>query len=287
MPILSSKPYRGRFAPSPTGPLHFGSLVAALASYLDARAHGGTWLVRIEDLDAPRTSPGAADAILRCLESCGLFWDENVLYQTQRIPIYLNVFEDLLERGLVYPCACTRREIADSVAGLAASGEVPYPGTCRAGLPPDRAPRAWRLRVENRIVEFEDRRMGRVRQNLERDVGDFIVRRADGPFAYQLAVVVDDCAQGITDVVRGEDLLASTPRQIFLHERLGCAPPRYLHFPVVRDARGEKLSKQTGASPVDYTNPLPTLREALRFLGMLPPEGLSLRELLEWAILRS
>ncbi|MGC4048951.1 MAG: tRNA glutamyl-Q(34) synthetase GluQRS [Paludibaculum sp.] len=279
-------PYRGRFAPSPTGPLHQGSLVAAVASYLDARRHHGQWLVRMEDVDEPRTAAGAADVILRTLETCGLEWDEPVVYQSQRKGLYRRELDRLVAMGAVFPCACTRKEIADSAITPSSSGEVPYPGTCRSGLPPGRTPRAWRVRVPDEVVSFVDRLQGPYHQNLLRETGDFVLLRADGFFAYQLAVVVDDADQGITDVVRGEDLLASTPRQVYLQKLLGYPEPRYLHVPVVRNAAGEKLSKQTGASPVDPARPGPAIASALRFLGMDPPADLSHAELLKWAILR-
>lgn len=204
----SRKPYRGRFAPSPTGPLHFGSLIAAVGSYLDARANGGAWLVRIEDLDGPREAEGAADAILRTLEAYGFEWDEAVMRQSPRGPVYAAAVERLQRDGSVFPCACTRREIADS--SLGGTSEPVYPGTCRNGLS-GRTARAIRARVDEEPIAFDDRVQGRIEQNLAREVGDFVVRRTDGLYAYQLAVVVDDFEQGVTDIVRGADLLASTP----------------------------------------------------------------------------
>jgi glutamyl-Q tRNA(Asp) synthetase len=254
--------YAGRFAPSPTGPLHFGSLVAALASWLDARAAGGQWLVRMEDLDAPRNLPGAAEEILRTLQALGLHGDGPVVFQSQRTALYRESLEKI--RSETYWCGCTRREIADSSLGLAADGAQIYPGTCRNGLPPGRVPRALRVRVPDAEISFTDRVQGVVRQNLAREVGDFVVQRADGQFAYQLAVVVDDAAQGITDVVRGADLLDSTARQIYLQRLLGLPAPRYLHVPVVVNAAGEKLSKQTGATAID---PARDIARALAFLG--------------------
>src|SRR6185436_14668207 len=237
----------GRFAPSPSGPLHFGSLVAALASWLDARAAGSRWLVRIGDLDHPRVQHGAADQILRTLDRLGLYWDGEVIFQSRRIALY----EQALARpGDTYLCGCSRREIADSAVSLAADGAQVYPGTCRAGLAPGKTARALRVRIAG-TISFQDRVQGSLHQDLEREVGDFVLRRADGQFAYQLAVVVDDAAQGITDVVRGADLLESTPRQIYLQRLLGYATPRYLHVPVAIDARGDKLSKHTGARPID------------------------------------
>ncbi|MGH8723524.1 MAG: tRNA glutamyl-Q(34) synthetase GluQRS [Burkholderiales bacterium] len=256
--------YVGRFAPSPTGPLHFGSLVAALASWLDARAARGRWLVRVEDLDAPRAEPGAADDILRVLERFGLAWDGPVLYQSRRTGLYQEALRKLRDR--TYWCGCTRREIADSSLGLAADGAQIYPGTCRGGLPAGKAPRALRVRVCG-DVEFTDRLQGRQTQLLERDVGDFVLHRSDGQFAYQLAVVVDDAAQGVTEVVRGADLLDSTARQICLQRLLGLATPRYLHVPAAVSAAGEKLSKQTAAPPIDPARREDALRKALAFLG--------------------
>lgn len=277
--------YRGRFAPSPTGPLHFGSLVAAVGSWADARAQRGEWLVRMEDLDPPREVPGAPAAILGTLEALGLEWDGPVVYQSTRAAAYQAALDELQRQGALFPCACTRREIADS-AVTALDGSLVYPGTCRGGLPPGRPARATRVRVDAETIDFTDGLQGRVRQDLARDVGDFVLRRADGLFAYQLAVVVDDAAQGVTDVVRGADLLDSTPRQLFLQRRLGLPTPRYLHLPVAVDARGEKLSKQTLADPIDGARPGAALAAALRFLGQSPPAALeraSGRAALEWA----
>lgn len=265
-------PYIGRFAPSPTGPLHFGSLVAALGSCLEARAHGGRWLLRMEDVDEPRCSRQAADDILRTLEACGFEWDGAVTTQSERKTRYREVLEGLKQAGRVYPCACTRKELADSA--LAPDGAAIYPGTCRHGLPTGRSPRAWRLRVEGGEICFDDAVQGRLCQELERDVGDFVLLRADGYFAYQLAVVVDDADGGITHVVRGADLLDSTPRQIFLQRCLDLAMPAYAHLPVAVNEHGEKLSKQTLAPPVDARNPVPALADALAFLGQPPPGDL-------------
>jgi glutamyl-Q tRNA(Asp) synthetase len=254
--------YRGRFAPSPTGPLHFGSLVAATASYLDARHQQGTWLVRMEDLDKPREQPGAADDILRVLERFGFGWDGPVLYQSARTEAYREALERLKADGRVYPCGCSRKDLI----------EERYPGTCACGLPPGKSPRAWRVRVEGELVDA---------------VGDFVVRRADGIFAYQLAVVVDDAFQRITDVVRGADLLDSTPRQTFLQRLLGFPTPRYLHVPVALGAGGQKLSKQTGAPPLRAEHAAKELATALAFLGHAPPvelTGAPPEELWRWAI---
>lgn len=276
--------YHGRFAPSPTGALHFGSLVAALASWLDARAAGGRWSVRIEDVDAPRTVPGAADAILRALAACGLEWDGEVAWQSRRSARYDAALERLRASGRVYRCRCSRREVADSaLRGI--EGAV-YPGTCRDLALAADAPCAERLRVERGTVEFEDRVQGRIAQDVAQAVGDFVLRRRDGLHAYQLAVVVDDAEQGITDVVRGADLLASTPRQILLQRALGYATPRYLHFPVATDANGEKLSKQTRAPALDGDSAAASLRGALEFLGQPAPRGAAPRELLAEAVRR-
>lgn len=257
--------YLGRFAPSPTGPLHFGSLIAALASYMEAKAARGKWLLRLEDLDRPREQPGAADAILRALEKLGFEWDGPVLTQSARLARYRDVLEDLARRGFAYPCGCTRREIEDSA--LAIDGSRIYPGTCRHGLPPGKAARATRARTHRAPIGFADRFQGWVEQNVEQEVGDFVLLRADGLVAYQLAVVVDDMDQGVTDVVRGADLLESTARQIHLQRLLGARTPRYAHVPVALNAAGEKLSKQTGARPLDLADPRAELARARRFLG--------------------
>ncbi|MCZ7563692.1 MAG: tRNA glutamyl-Q(34) synthetase GluQRS [Burkholderiales bacterium] len=279
VPADPSQRYRGRFAPSPTGSLHFGSLVAAVGSHADARAHGGEWLVRMEDLDAPRTVPGAAAAILHGLAALGMTSDAPVLLQSRRGEAYSAALDRLAWAGLTYPCACSRREIADSAGRFGALANGPrervYPGTCRNGLAPGRSARAVRCRTGDAPIAFEDAVQGTVRQCLARAVGDFVLLRADGIFAYQLAVVVDDAAQGITDVVRGADLLDSTPRQIHLQRALGVPTPRYCHLPVATDARGEKLSKQTRAAPIDLGRPADALRQALGFLGHRPPAGLN------------
>ncbi|HQR03872.1 MAG: tRNA glutamyl-Q(34) synthetase GluQRS [Proteobacteria bacterium] len=265
--------YRGRFAPSPTGPLHFGSLVAALASCLEARHQGGEWWLRMEDVDRPRCRPGAADAILRSLERLGFAWDGPVLYQSARSARYREVLAGLQAAGRAYPCACTRKDLAG--AARTADGGIRYPGTCRAGLPPGKSARAWRLRVDAGEIWFEDRIQGVVREDVAQDAGDFILLRADGCFAYQLAVVVDDADQGITDIVRGADLLDSTPRQRYLQSLLGWPRPGYAHVPVALDGAGEKLSKQTRAAPVDEERPVPALLAALDFLGQSPPRELA------------
>jgi glutamyl-Q tRNA(Asp) synthetase len=262
-------PYIGRFAPSPTGPLHKGSLVAAMASFLDARTHDGQWLVRIEDVDEARTIPGAADAILRSLDTFGMRWDGAVVWQSERKDLYREAFQRLGNHA--YPCGCTRREIADSRIGVASDGAAVYPGTCRNGLGPGKSARAYRLRVPDdasECITFEDRWVGAVTQHLATEVGDFVLKRADGFWAYQLAVVVDDAAQGVTHIVRGADLLDSTPRQIYLQRLLGMHTPHYLHVPVVTNAKGEKLSKQTGAYALDAARPLDELISAARFLQL-------------------
>jgi glutamyl-Q tRNA(Asp) synthetase len=271
--------YTGRFAPSPTGPLHFGSLVAAVASFLDARAHGGRWLVRMEDIDTPRCVPGADADILRTLEGFGFEWDGPVMYQSARLGAYREALDKLRRDGMAYPCSCSRKDL----------GSV-YPGTCRSkprttGVCEPGKPVAWRVRVDPVELSFEDRALGFYRQNLAEEVGDFVVLRSDGLFAYQLAVVVDDAVQDVTDVVRGADLLDSTPRQIWLERLLGIPQSRYLHVPVAANAAGEKLSKQTLAPALRIAEAAAKLRAALRFLGEDVPDetGLSAGEILTWA----
>ena len=265
--------YRGRYAPSPTGPLHFGSLVAAVASYCDAKAAQGEWLVRIEDVDLPRAQRGADDAILATLERYGFAWDGPVVRQSERTALYAAAVERLRAVGDIYECACSRREL--ETAAIGPGGERVYPGTCRDGIPVDRRGRkqhALRVKVGEAHVEFRDRLQGARSQHLRRDVGDFVVRRADGLYAYQLAVVVDDALQGITDVVRGADLLASTPRQLYLQRCLGYPSVSYLHVPVAIIASGEKLSKQTGAAALP-DDAGPALVAAWRFLGQDWPDA--------------
>ena len=274
----ATRPYVGRFAPSPTGALHAGSLVAAMASYLDARAHGGRWLVRIEDADQARTVAGAAESMLSMLAAFGMPADGDVVWQSRRGELYAAAFERL--QSWVYPCACSRREIADSNGGRHASADggldpaaLVYPGTCKSGLAPGRSARAWRVRVPETgapgdCIGFQDRACGWQHQTLSRQAGDFVIRRADGFWAYQLAVVVDDAAQDVTHVVRGMDLLDSTPRQIHLQRLLGVPRLEYLHVPLVRNTQGEKLSKQTGASALDAAKPLPHLMAAAEVLGL-------------------
>ena len=315
---MTSSNYHGRFAPSPTGPLHFGSLAAAVGSYLDARKHHGTWLVRMEDLDTPRCVPGAADDILYTLEAFGLCWDGEIIYQSRRIPAYEETLQQLRESGAAYPCCCTRKEIADSALhGI--DGPV-YPGTCRHGIPAGREGRAWRVRTDHSFlppcngetrmgveqsgrgvstpsptlplqgggnIQFDDALQGRVVQHLENEIGDFVIKRADGLFAYQLAVVVDDAFQNITHIVRGADLLHSTPRQIYLQRLLGLNTPAYMHLPIAVNSQGEKLSKQTLAPAIATDDVVVTLIAMLEFLRQQPPAELrqgSVEEVLGWAV---
>ena len=287
---MSARPglsYVGRFAPSPTGWLHAGSMVAALASWLDARAHGGRWLVRIEDVDGPRCIAGAEDAILRQLAECGLHPDAPPVRQSDRGALYAQALERLHAAGRAYGCRCTRREIAQALQARGLDrerhGDLVYPGTCRPGGPqpvPWPEARAVRLRTcadggRDTVIDWTDRRLGAQRQNVSQEVGDFVLRRADGLWAYQLAVVVDDAAQGVTDIVRGEDLADNTPRQILLRRHLGLPQPRHLHTPLVLAADGQKLSKQNGAAPVDTGRPAEVLAAAARALGLDLAEGLS------------
>ncbi len=281
--------YTGRFAPTPSGPLHAGSLVAALASWLDARAHGGRWLVRIEDLDGPRCLPGADTTILAQLAALGLHSDEPPTWQSARTHLYQAALERLVARDLAYPCACSRQDVAARAAlgsPTVCHGQAVYAGTCRpsnGGLR-GRAPRAWRFLLAagaDSQVHWCDRRLGEQGQQVDRSVGDFVLRRADGLWAYQLAVVVDDAEQGVGDIVRGEDLADNTPRQILLQRALGVPTPRYLHTPLVRAPDGAKLSKQHGAPAVDVSGPAPAfaaLREAAAVLGLAPVEALAVHE---------
>ncbi|MGA8514445.1 MAG: tRNA glutamyl-Q(34) synthetase GluQRS [Burkholderiaceae bacterium] len=312
--------YIGRFAPSPTGPLHAGSLVAALASWLDARAHGGTWLVRIEDIDTPRCVPGAADEIMRQLAACGLLPDALPVYQSQRGALYQAALDALITQGLAYPCGCSRKDIEEALAARADArpsggaakvrgGVLVYPGTCRSGLQ-GKAARAWRFltrfslsnnllvpvawtysAINNEafadplsasLIHWQDRRLGPQQQDVEAEVGDFVVKRADGLWAYQLAVVVDDAAQGITHIVRGEDLADNTARQILLQRALGYRTPQYLHTPLVLAADGHKLSKQNGATPLDLSQPLVALNAAAKVLGLPSSTGSVQQALQAW-----
>jgi glutamyl-Q tRNA(Asp) synthetase len=260
--------YIGRFAPSPTGALHAGSLVAALASWLDARAHDGRWLIRIEDVDTPRCVPGADQLILGQLLRLGLLPDEAPVWQSQRGALYAAALQRLQDGGWAYPCACSRKDIAAAAGPQPRHGELVYPGTCRGGLQGKPA-RAWRLLTRDAgRLEWQDRRLGPQCQDLETEVGDFVLKRADGLWAYQLAVVIDDADQGISDIVRGADLADNTPRQIRLQQLLELPTPRYLHTPLVLGAHGEKLSKQNGAAPLDLADPLAALRAAALPLGL-------------------
>lgn len=278
--------YTGRFAPSPSGPLHFGSLVAAVGSYLQARSQGGRWLVRIEDLDPPRERPGAALQIVRSLEAYGLHWDGDILYQSRRILAYREAVCRLIEASHAYPCTCSRRDI-ETVAASGPFGLI-YPGSCRnAPARGSRSDAAIRVVTHDNQINFEDGNLGYTSQRLSSEVGDFIIKRRDGLYAYQLAVVMDDAHQGVTEVVRGADLFDSTSRQIHLQRLLGLPTPRYLHLPIVTDAKGEKLSKQTQAPPIRSDRPIAALLEALHFLNQNPPTALahaSLDEFWQWAI---
>ena len=303
--------YRGRFAPSPTGPLHAGSLLAALASWLDARAHGGQWLVRIEDVDTPRCVPGADHFILQQLATCGLLPDEAPVWQSTRFALYRDALDRLIAKGMAYPCACSRKDIAlaREAQGISKSrhGELVYPGTCRAGLH-GRTGRAWRFRTDLAEIkqkqalapmeyaqaatetiatpslnwEWTDRRLGPQAQCLSDEVGDFVLLRADGLWAYQLAVVVDDAAQGITHIVRGADLADNTVRQLALQAALGLPPVQYLHTPLELGTNGEKLSKQNGAAALDLSDPLAALNRAATALGLQPQAGDVSAALLHW-----
>lgn len=294
LPGAAAAHYRGRFAPSPTGPLHAGSLVAALGSWLDARAHGGVWLVRIEDVDRPRCVAGAAETLLGQLAACGLTSDEAVVWQSARSAHYEGALQRLREAGWAYPCGCSRQDID---AALLAQGirhrrdaERVYPGTCRTGLHGKPA-RAWRLRCASALhdaaplcIDWHDRRLGAQTQDLTHAVGDFVLRRGDGLYAYQLAVVVDDAEQAVSDVVRGEDLADNTPRQIHLQRCLGLPTPRYLHLPLLLGADGRKLSKQSGAAPLELREPLAALRAAAATLGLAHIEARSVGDWLVGAV---
>lgn len=284
--------YRGRFAPSPTGPLHQGSLVAALASYLEARTQQGQWLLRMEDVDELRNVKGAASSILRSLEAYGFEWDESVVYQTRRKDAYEAALQRLKQQGLVYPCNCSRKQLrAAALEGALESGPLGYiyPGTCRQqsfkpGRPKDYA---IRIKAPEHEICIEDALQGRYCQHLSQQLGDFVIRRRDGLFAYQLAVVVDDAWQNISHVVRGADLLDSTPRQVYLQQCLGYAPLHYSHLPIMRNTQGDKLSKQTGADGIGHTASVPRLVDALSFLGQRPPAELhraTLNDVWQWAL---
>ncbi|SFK64025.1 tRNA glutamyl-Q(34) synthetase GluQRS [Methylophaga sulfidovorans] len=277
--------YIGRYAPSPTGPLHFGSLVTAVASYLEAKTQSGKWLLRMEDLDKPREMPGAADDILRTLEAYGFEWDGEVVYQSERSDLYQAYLEKLKDQQRVYPCNCSRREIAD-IAHAGLEGPV-YPGYCRDGLSSERQQIAWRLRVDNDHLVFTDKLYGDIHHHLQTDFGDCVLKRADGLFAYQLAVVVDDAEQGVNHIVRGADLLNSTSRQIYLQQQLGLITPHYCHIPLVKNVQGEKLSKQTAAPAIAINDASEQLINALCFLGFdvsaLSPD-MNVSAIWQWAI---
>jgi glutamyl-Q tRNA(Asp) synthetase len=309
--------YKGRFAPSPTGPLHAGSLVAALASWLDARAHGGLWLVRMEDVDTPRTVADAAGRIVQQLNDCGLVSEDTIVMQSTRSAVYQQALDQLIAGGLAYPCSCSRKDIASAIDGPGQHrerhAELVYPGTCRNGLPPqrlaDHPPCAWRLRtdvhMENRplalvepayttiksiangLTHWNDRLLGAQQQDVAQQVGDFVLKRADGCFTYQLAVVVDDAAQGITHVVRGMDLVDNTARQVLLQQALSLPTPQYLHTPLVLGANGEKLSKQNGALALDTSSTvaaLDALQQAANALGLPTTHHAEIPEALaDWA----
>lgn len=272
---MNPVPVIGRFAPSPTGDLHFGSLVSAVGSYLEAKSTGGRWLLRIEDIDPPREIAGSASRIIDDLERLGMVPDGPVLYQSSRLDAYQETIERLLGQGLAYPCACSRKDL---------SGSGQYAGTCRNGITPGKKPRSIRFRVDAGICTFDDKLQGSVSDSPAGIGGDFIIRRADGFYAYQLAVVVDDHFQGVTQVVRGADLLDSTTRQICLQKALGFASPAYMHLPVAITADGKKLSKRTRTDPVKHQEPVSAVRQALQFLGQDPPPGTSLEALWRWAL---
>jgi len=272
---MNPVPVVGRFAPSPTGDLHFGSLVSAVGSYLEARVPGGMWLLRIEDIDPPREVEGSAERIIDDLHRLGMNPDGPVLYQSSRLGAYQDAIDTLLEKGLAYACACSRKDLSET-------GK--YAGTCRNGIPPGKTPRSIRFRVDAGDYTFYDKLQGAVSGSPAETVGDFIIRRADGLFAYQLAVVVDDQFQGVTQVVRGADLLDSTNRQICLQKAFGFVTPQYMHLPIVISADGKKLSKRVRTDPVNLKEPVLAVGQALQFLGQSPPRGLSLNDLWEWAL---
>lgn len=282
--------YKGRFAPSPSGLLHFGSLIAATASYLEAHVNKGEWIIRIEDLDKPREVAGASDNILQTLQAYGFEWNDKIVYQSKRLDVYQSAFDILKNHNQIYPCACSRKEIADSAICHGIEGLI-YPGTCRNDMSKRSIFKlsnhlAYRVKVAQTTIEFRDCIQGLITQNLATDIGDFVLKRADGLFAYQLAVVVDDSMQGITHVVRGADLLDSTPRQIYLLQLLGLPIPRYAHLPIASNYQGEKLSKQNRAQALERSNGNKQLWRALTFLGQFPPNELqfeSLETVWRWA----
>jgi glutamyl-Q tRNA(Asp) synthetase len=272
---MNRAPVIGRFAPSPTGDLHFGSLVSAVGSYLEAKSRGGAWLLRVEDIDPPREVAGSAVRIIADLARLGMEPDGPVLYQSSRAEAYREAAARLQDMGLTFPCACTRKMLPDS--GI-------YPGTCRNGLPTGGKARSLRFKVGSHAVHFDDAVQGRIGDCPAESCGDFVIRRADGLFAYQLAVVVDDAFQGISQVVRGADLLDSTPRQILLQRALGLPTPEYMHLPVALNAEGRKLGKRDQDDPVKHQDPAFAVRRALSFLGQQPPRDYALDRLWEWAL---
>lgn len=282
--VHDSPRYRGRFAPSPTGPLHFGSLIAATGSYLQARHQQGEWQLRIEDIDPPREMPGASDSILRTLEAYGFEWDGEVIYQSQRLDIYQDYLDQLVINHETFPCTCSRKDIQQQ---LAKSHSTIYPGTCRNKTTVKRQRFAYRIIAQDKIISFNDPLQGPQHYELQTDIGDFVIKRADGLFSYQLAVAIDDGSMGITEVVRGSDLLSSTPQQIYLQQRLKLNTPRYIHLPVATNAQGQKLSKQTYAQALNTIHPVSLLWQILKHLGQAPLGELkqvSLDELWQWAI---
>jgi len=277
--------YRGRFAPSPTGPLHFGSLLAAASSYAQARQQQGQWLVRIEDVDLPRCDTSSTTQILKALETYGMHWDEDIIYQSQRNSFYQDALDKLVAQGDIYDCACTRKEINQSAESTDTIGI--YPGTCRNGLAKGKTARSIRMRTDDNEIVFVDKVQAPLSQRLLKDVGDFIIKRADNLFAYQLAVVVDDEAQSITEIVRGSDMLDSTPRQLFLQQHLSYSTPDYIHIPLAVNNKGQKLSKQNMAPAINLADPRPTLINALEFLNQQPPADLrdtSIDDIWQWVI---
>lgn len=281
IPVNRPSEYVGRFAPSPTGPVHFGTLLAAVGSYLQAKTHDGKWLVRIEDVDITRSIEGSDRDILDTLEKFGFEWDDEIVYQSQRTGLYEHALDTLIDKSLIYPCRCSRKQLADNGSDI-------YPGTCRHLHLPDAGEHALRVMAEDRDISFTDQVMGEQHQNIARDCGDFVVRRRDQLFAYQLAVVVDDASQGITEIVRGADLLDSTPRQIYLQQQLGYTTPSYCHLPLAVDNEGRKISKSAGHARIDLECKQSMLCKALDFLGQRPPPELAddtLADVWRWAIM--
>jgi len=274
------KNYTGRFAPSPTGPVHLGTLIAAVGSYLQAKKHNGKWLIRIEDIDTTRKVVGADKDILNTLEVFGFQWDTEILYQSKQTHHYEQALTQLIDQSTVFPCLCTRKQLAKTNLSI-------YPGTCRERLLPEPEEHALRVTSKDTVISFTDIVMGAQSRNIQTKCGDFIIKRRDGLFAYQLAVVVDDALQGITEIVRGSDLLDSTPRQIYLQQLLGFTTPKYCHLPLAVDAEGKKISKSEGAEKVDRNNKEKSLYRVLMFLGQMPPVDLSdssVDDIWKWAI---